>query len=492
MIVELLTALKERDRRCEQVEHRLDELLRRLYGPRAEKLDANQLKLFAEAMAAAGESAESAAAPPPVEASTSPVRRNGHGRRRLPDNLPRREVVHDVAAADRLCPCCGKERHEIGREVSEQLDYEPASMFVTLHIRPKYACKGCQEHVIIADKPAQPIDKGLPGPGLLAQVIVSKYADHLPLNRLEGIFARQGVQISRSTMCGWMAACAALLNPLYCCMIQRVRSSKVIHTDDTPVPVLDESRDKTRQGRMWVYIGDAANPYVVFDYTPSRKRDGPANWLDGFKGYLQADAFGGYDGIYATGNVTEVACWAHARRKFYDARVSAPGPAHAAMAWIGRLYEVEGRAKELDAASRRLLRHEQSRPLLESLYAWLIEQRSAALPKSPIAQAIGYALGNWDALCRYTDDGDLNIDNNASERELRRIAVGRKNWMFAGSDNGGNTAAVLFTLTASARRHELDPWRYLRDVLARMPATPISQLEEFLPDRWKAGDQPAG
>jgi hypothetical protein len=320
-------------------------------------------------------------------------------------------------------------------------------------------------------------------------VIVSKYADHLPLHRLEGIFARQGVELSRSTMCQWMAQCAALLKPVYQRMIERVRSSKVIHTDDTPVPVLDGSRDTTRQGRMWVYLGDALHPYAVFDYTPSRKRDGPATWLDGFKGYLQADAFGGYDGIYATGDVTEVACWSHARRKFYDARGSAPGVAHAAMAWIARLYEVESLAKELDAAQRCALRQQRSRPLLASLHPWLIEQRSATLPKSPIATAIGYTLGNWEALCRYTQDGGLNIDNNASERELRRIAVGRKNWMFAGSDHGGNTAAILFTFTASARRHELDPWRYLRDVLTRLPDTPVSEVDQFLPDRWRPARQ---
>ncbi|MFA7236305.1 MAG: IS66 family transposase [Phycisphaeraceae bacterium] len=351
-----------------------------------------------------------------------------------------------------------------------------------------------------ADKPpeGQVIDKGLPGPGLVAHVITSKYCDHQPLYRLEGMLARHGVSIARSTMCGWMKAAADLLTPLVQLMAARIRGSKVIHTDDTPMPVQDKGRGKTKTGRLWVYLGDptSGGSYDVFDYTESRSRDGPRNWLKEFKGYLQADAFGGYDGIYATGDVTEVACWAHARRKFYDARTSDPAREHHVLAMIRLLYDVERDAKERQAEdktfasggaqAKRAMRQERSCPLLEQLHAWLLRERDGVLPKSPMGQAIGYALNNWDALVRYAGDGDLAIDNNAAERAIRPLTIGRKNYLFFGSDGGGRTAAILYSVVAGAKRHGLDPFVYLRDVLAVIGSTPMSQLDQFLPDRWKA------
>jgi transposase len=493
MIAELLATLHAEQRENEQLRHRLDQLLRRLYGPRAERWDPNQPLLFGDAATPAAAEPTPVEAPPPApppapaeQALSGNGVRTGHGRRVLPGNLPRRRVEHDLSEADKPCPACGQERQRIGEEISEQLDYQPASLFVVEHARFKYACKHCQEHVTIAAKPAAPIDKGLPGPGLLAQVITSKYADHLPLHRLERIFARHGLELSRSTSCGWMAACAGLLMPLYAFMVSRVLASKVIHTDDTPVPVQDKDRDSTRQGRMWVYLGDRHHPYTVFAYTPNRQRDGPAEFLRSFRGYLQADAFGGYDGIYAgsQGAIVEVACWAHARRKFYEARTSDPARSHAALAWIGKLYDVEDRGKELTPLERAAWRQAQSRPLLTALRHWFDEQYQAVLPKSPMGQAIAYALSNWEALVRYTDDGDLAIDNNAAERALRAIAVGRKNWLFAGSDQGGKTAAVLFSVTATCQRHNIDPFAYLRDVLGRIASQPRDRLEELLPDRW--------
>ncbi len=334
-----------------------------------------------------------------------------------------------------------------------------------------------------------PIDKGLPGPGLVAHVITSKYADHAPLYRQEAMLARHGVEIARSTMCGWMKAAADLLAPLVALMALQVRQSKVIHTDDTPVPVQDPGRGKTRTGRLWVYLGDAEHPYTVFDYTPSRSRDGPASWLKDYMGYLQADAFGGYDGIYAGGGVVEVACWAHARRKFYDARTSDAARAHQALAMIRLLYDVERDAKEkkLDAVRRQALRQERSRPLLGQLQQWLEAERPGVLPKSPMGTAIQYTLNNWDALIRYAseDDGHLAIDNNAAERAIRPITIGRKNYLTLGSNAGGRTAAILYSLTASAKQHGLDPFVYLRDVLATVAAAPLSQLDQFLPDHWK-------
>jgi transposase len=424
------------------------------------------------------------------------VQANGHrrreGRGRRLEDLPRVEVVHQVPEAERLCPECGKPRVHIGEERSRQLDYKPASLFVVEHVREKLACKECEAHVTVAEKPRQPIEKGLPGPGLLAQVVVSKYGDHLPLYRMERIFGRHGLELSRSTTCDWMGRCATLLGPLHELMGTEVRSSKVIHTDDTPVPVQEKGAGKTKTGRLWVYVGDEAHPYTVFDYTASHKRDGPARWLRPFEGYLQADAFAGYDGIYLEASadggprVIEVACMAHARRKFHEARTSASAPAHVALARIGQLYDVERRAKDLSAEDRLALRRAESRPLLEAFRQWLDQQAAQSLPKSPIRQAIDYACSNWAALCRYTEDGDLDIDNNAAENAVRGVAIGRKNYLFYGSDNGGRTAAVLYSMVRTCERHGIDPFEYLRDVIGRISDHPKSRLGELLPDRWKA------
>jgi transposase len=488
MIVELLASLHDARRDNEQLRQRLDLVLRRLYGPKAERLDPDQLLLFAQAEAS---SSPPPPAPPPEPPAAPAAAPRGHGRRRLPASLPRQRVEHDLPAAERPCPECGQGRERIGQEVSEQLDYQPAALFVVEHVRPTYACRHCQGQLTTAAKPAQPIEKGLPGPGLLAQVITSKYGDHLPLYRLERIFARHGLELKRSTTCDWMAACAELLRPLYGQMVQAVLASAVVHTDDTPLPVQDRDRGHTRQGRLWVYLGDGGHPYTVFAYTPSRARDGPQQFLKGYYGYLQADAFGGYDGIYATGNVVEVACWAHARRKFYEARASDAERSHAALAWIGRLYEVEKRARELSLPARQALRQAESVPILTALCQWLHEQRQAVLPKSPFGQAVTYALNNWTALGRYTEAGFLAIDNNVAEREMKRIAIGRKNWLFTGSDRGGDTAAVLYSLTSTCQRHGADPFAYLRDVLARLPDQPPGRCEELLPDRWSEAQRAA-
>jgi transposase len=510
--VELLTQLQwaqaenarlreEYEQALEQLKHRLSLLMRRFYGRRAETFDPAQLLLFAHAVEAAPLDETEPAAQTPEKTITY-TRRVGHGRKPLPANLPRERIEHPIDPKDVPCPCCGKDREKFAEEISEQLEYIPASFLVYQHVRPKLACKQCEANVVIAAKPADPIEKGLPGPGLLAHVITSKYGDHLPLYRLEHIFARHGVDIVRSTMCGWMAAAATLLGPLYDLMKQRVRNSRVIHTDDTPVPVQDPAfPGKTKTGRLWVYCGDESNPYTVYDYTQSRSKEGPAAWLDGFTGYLQADAFGGYDCIYASQKVTEVACWAHARRKFFEARETDPPRCGQILALIGELYDVEKSAKEnatviasddaqsapADLLARRLeLRQSRSLPVLTRIKTWLDQQQLAVLPKSALASAIAFTQKLWPALTVYASDGRLSIDNNTSERALRRIAIGRKNWLFAGSDNGGKTASILYTLIASAQQHDLDPEAYLRGVLARMASTAMSQIDQFLPDCWKA------
>lgn len=469
-----------------QLEHYIAQLVRARFGPRSEKLDPNQLSLF-ELLA--GEEPAQLSAPiveTPVEAR---VRRGG-GRSALPADLPRERIEHDLDEQEKCCPGCGELRQRIGSETSEQLEYVPAQLKVVEHVRWKYACRACQEHVAIAAPAIKPIAGGLPGPGLLAQLVVGKFSDHLPLYRLEDIFARAGMELPRSTLCRWARNVADLLEPLYALMVGRVRSSQVIHTDDTPVPVLDPTLGHTRTGRFWVYCGDRKNPYSVYDYTPSRKRDGPLTFLGDYQGYLQADAFAGYDGIYAAGSVKQVLCWAHARRKFFEAKETKPREAHEALAWIARLYEIEREAKSAADEQRRALRQARAVPLLAQFREWLLSLTGAVLPKSPMGQAVHYVLPRWEGFVRYCEDGALAIDNNLSERTLRPCAIGRKNWLFLGNDRGGRTAAILLSFVASCKANQVEPWAYMRAMISKISeesrGAPLSSatLAEALPDAW--------
>jgi transposase len=479
------------------LQHRLKLLLRSSYGPRAERFDPRQLLLFGLRVPpiepVESDGATGASGPSPNAASGK--QRKPHGRRKLPDHLPRIPIEHDLEEADKPCPCCGELRHKIGQQITEQLEHIPADLVVLQHIRIKYACKHCnsgactqcdgQAHIDIADKPIQPIERGLAGPGLLAHVVTCKLADHLPLYRIQQIFARQQVDISRSTLCGWMKAAAEVVQPLYDLMCQRVRQAEVIHTDDTTVPVMDEEHCRT--GRLWTYLSNELHRYTVYHYTPTRKGDGPLAWLGDWKGYLQADAYAGYDAVYAKG-VKEVACWAHCRRYFFEAKESDSIRSAQMLGLIQQLYAVEKAAEFKTAAQRAALRMELAKPILDRIKSWLDASGSSGtvvLPRSPIGQAITYALNQWPALCIYLSDGRLKIDNNAAERALRRVAVGRKNWLWAGTDESAQAHAVLWSLIASAQQHEIDVRLYLRSVLAHLPATPSSQLEQFLPDLWK-------
>jgi transposase len=467
-------------------------ILRRYYGPRSERFDPRQLLLFGQRVDELPLDEASVAEEAGERLTTRRIKnRDNHGRQQLPEHLGRIEIEHDLD--DMACPACGHERCRIGAEISEQLEYFPASFKVLKHIRHKYGCPKCDgdgynPNIATAAKPPQPIEKGLPGPSLLAYVAVSKLGDHLPLYRLERIFERQQVHVARSTMCAWMRCAGDLVKPLVELMTERVRASRVIHTDDTPVPIQSPGAKQCRKGRIWCYLGDAANPYTVYDYTPSRSRDGPAKWLKGFEGYLQADAYGGYDGIFAGGNVIEVACWAHARRKFYDAQDSDDKRAAQMLALIGELYAFERDAKDATDAVRLALRRERSTPALVRIKDWLDAEGEAVLPRSPMATAITYARNQWTALTTYTTQGFLNIDNNASERALKRVALGRKNWLFAGHDAAAENYARLWGLIASAERHAVDPQRYLTSVLAKIGTTPSEELKQFLPDVWKVED----
>lgn len=541
MLIEVLTTLRQERLDKDQLRHRLSLLLQRLYGPRTERINPDQLLLFVDWAAAADDAAITNAATAPAEKSEAASRRRRrckpHGRGKPPENLPRRPLHHQLTEAERLCRC-GQIRIEIGTTVSEQVEWQPASLFIWQHIVHKYLCSSCCRKpadaamtspghssqdkpapdaanadtpraavgpnappLISASKPPPPIAKGLPGPGLLAYIIVSKYFDHLPLHRLQAIFARQGLPLSRSTMCDWMAASAAALQPLYDLMVSRVLQSAWLHTDDTSVKNQGHQPGTTALSRLWVYWGDRTHPYNVFDFTINRKRDGPQKFLADFHGYLHADAFSGYDALYlperrgATGDaapIIEVACNAHARRKFYEARGSDDLRAHEALAYYRQLYELERAATrtELDDDARLRLRQDLAVPILDQFHTWLVAERDQVLPKSPMAEAIGYALNNWTALVRYTAAGFLAIDNNVAEREMKRIAIGRKNWLFVGSDKGGQTAAVLYSFTSTCHRLGVEPWAYLQEVLTRLPSLPAERraesLAELLPDRWKA------
>jgi transposase len=559
MIRELLDLLKVEKHRSEGLQHRLDQLLRRLYGPKGEKFRADQPSLF-ELLneVAAAEPAPPQSTAPPTEPAAARPKKKGHGRRSLPKDLRRERIEYDVPEAEKVCPCCQTPRIKIGEETSEQLDYLPAKLFVWEHVRLKYACPNCAKAaakpiptmppsvetpsptiaepalpteptsvevpsptaaeppsapvtvastpvaigstvVIVARKPAQPIDKGLPGPGLLAFVITSKYYDHLPLNRQEAIIARSGVDISRSTLCGWMAASAELLRPLYDAMLADVLLSRVVQTDETRLPVLEKASTKTKSGRLWAFVGDRDHPNSVYHYTATKARDGPAGILENYKGFLQADAANVFDGIYQPGDIVEVGCWAHARRYFHDAKTSDAARAAEALARIGFFYDVEREAakiideQQLDGtqsdAWRLKMRRERTLPKIREFADWLDAQAILVLPKSPIAQAINYARNHWQALLRFTEHGFLNIDNNASERAMRPAALGRKNYLFAGSDEGGRTTAVLYTLTQTCRRHGIDPFAYLQDVLTRLPKGDFQELADLFPHRWAAAQR---
>src|SRR6516165_7823425 len=435
LVRELLAEVRRLRQENEQLRHRLDQALRLHFGRRSERSRPRRARV-----------------PRDPEESGEAASRPGHGRQPLPAHLPRERVVYDLAEADKPCPCCGGPRVCIGEQVSEQLDYRPASYFVVQHARKTFACKSCDgpaEQRFATTGPAVvgPIPKGLPGPGLLAHLLTCKYADHLPLHRLEGIVARSGVGLCRSTLCDWMASAAALLGPLVALMRDRVLLSRVIHSDDTSVPFLERGRDKTRDGHLWVYIGDRQHPYAVFDFTTHYRRDGPEQFLAGFAGYLQADALAQYEGLFASGRVVHAACWAHARRRFVEAQGSAPDEAEEALKYIRRLYKTErelaARFAADDDAGRQQYRSAQTAAVREQFHAWLTARRVEVLPKSPLGEAVGYALSHWAALMRYTEQGYLAIDNNLSERALRQVVVGRNNWQFCGSAEGGRTAAAL-------------------------------------------------
>src|SRR5256884_255109 len=480
--VELVAAralVIEQKIQLEKLRFEIARLKRMKYGRSSEQLDTQigQMQLTLEDLEATLAETPEPLRPAPKPAPIKPVRRA------LPAHLPREDVVHATACT---CPACGGTLRRLGEDVSEMIEYVPGRYKVVRHVRPKFSCGACQK-IVQASAPSRPIARGLAGPAFLAHVLVSKYADHLPLYRQSQIYAREGLELDRSTLADWVGGASELVEPLVRSLGRYVMSTYKLHGDDTPVPVLCPGRGTTKQGRLWTYVRDdrpAASsdpPVVLFRYSPCPKGERPKAHLAPFTGVLQADAYAGFDRLYGE-RIQEAACWAHVRRKFYDIHVAHASPIAAeALARIRRLYGIETEIRGPPPDERAAVRQARAGPELESLHAWLHTIVAKLSKKSELALAIRYALSRWSALTRYRDDGRLEIDNNAAERALRAVALGRKNWLFAGSDEGGERAAAIYSLLGTAKLNDLDPEAYLRYVLERIAEHPINRIEDLLP-----------
>jgi transposase len=488
LIDSLHEQLTTSQREIAALRHELDILCQRLFGKKSERVDPRQLTLALEQLAN-----ERGPITEPVEMDSGETPVRGHrrrrptGRRPLPAHLPRRRIEIDLSEAEKQCGC-GHERTRIGEDVSEKLEYEPARFVVIETVRPKYACQYCHEGVVEAPAPPQAVEKSLAGEGLLAHVVVSKYVDHLPLHRLEGIFAREGIELPRSTLCGWVADVATALVPLGEQLRREITAADYLQTDDTTITVLGDDGGSFK-GRIWTYL-DPLTRQVIFDATTTHERDGPAAFLADFRGKLQADAYSGYDGLYQSGRVIEVGCWAHGRRRFVEAFMTDTSAA-LMIALIQQLYQVERDATVLDPAGRLALRQEHSVPLLAKIDAERQALARTVLPKSPVGEAVRYLTNQWTALQRFVEDGRLAIDNNRAENQLRLVAVGRKNWLFAGSFEGARRAALLYSLVQSCKLIDVPPFEYLKDVLRRLATHPHRLIDQLTPRAWAKTFRPA-
>ena len=461
-------------------------LKRMHFGQRSEKLNADieQLELRLEDL----ETNQAAAEPLPAQLAILAVNAKTAtrpARRPLPAELPRE--IQTIAPKQQACPDCGGTLRPLGEDISEVLEYVPARFKVIRTVRPKLSC-GCCSRIVQEAAPHRPIDRGLAGPGLLAHVLVAKYADHLPLYRQSEIYARGGVELDRSTMADWVGGASRTLRPLVEALKSYVLSTEKLHGDDVPVPVLEPGNGKTKTGRLWTYVrddrpaGSNAASAVWFAYSPDRKGEHPAGHLKNYRGILQADGFAGFNRLYEKGAISEAACWAHARRKVFDLHQGHASPvAKEALERIAQLYGIEKEIRGRSPAERREVRQARSRPLLEAMHAWLKATMSKLSKKSELARAINYALERWLALMVFVDDGRVEMDNNAAERALRTVAIGRKNYLFAGSDAGGERAAAIYSLLGSAKLNGIDPEVYMAEVLRRIADHPINRIGELLP-----------
>jgi transposase len=476
----------------EKLKVQLARLRRQQFGRSSEKIDRiiEQLELMLDELETEAAVGPVTVGPAPVtdEDGGTAVRKKSSGRRPLPEHLPRREFVH---TPDCSCPACGGEMRKVGEDISEVLDYIPGRFEVIRHIRPALSCRRCESMVQIP-MPSLPVERGRPSAGLLAHILVSKYCDHLPLYRQAGIYARDGVDLDRAVMANWVGKSVWITTPLVEAISDHVMAATALHGDDTPVPVLAPGAGKTKTGRLWVYLRDErpyagpTPPAVIYRYSPDRKGEQPQRHLAHFRGFLHADGYAGFGALYqAEGSkpapVVEVFCWAHVRRKFHDLHLAGSPLAKDALDRIGRLFDIERAANGLPPDVRQRIRQTRALPVIDELAAFLDVTLPRLSGKSDLAAAIRYARSRWEALTRYLADGRLEISNNAAERAIRPLALGRKNWLFAGSDTGGERAAAMYTLIETAKLNGLDPEAYLRDVLGRIADHPINRIAELLP-----------
>ncbi len=462
----------------------LDKLQRMLFGAKSEKLvrQVAQLEFQLEELETSRGEEEVSSPLPLIERVEQKPRTSS---RSLPEHLPREVETHRPETS--CCPGCGGTLREFGEDISEVLEYVPESFKVVRHVRPKFSCRRC-ETVVEAPAPSRPIPRSYAGPGLLAHVLVAKFCDHTPLNRQSEIYAREGVDLDRSTLAGWVGASAALLDPLVQAVRHHVFAGTRLHADDTPVPVLAPGHGRTKTGRLWTYVrdgrpcADPAPPAVWFAFSPDRRGEHPQTHLKSFHGVLQADAYAGFHPLYEGDRIVEAACWAHTRRKFHDILAATESPTAAeAVRRIGELYAVEKQVRGSPPEIRLAARQTRARPVMEDLRHWFDRTLLTLSVKSDMAAAIRYALTRWTALARYLDDGTIEIDNNAAERALRVVALGRKNYLFAGSNRGGERAAAIYSLLGTAKLNGINPERYLRYVLTHIAEHPINRIAELLP-----------
>ncbi len=489
--------LQSREKTITGLEHQLEQLLKRYYGPRSEKIDPNQLlfdfillQMQEEAGNAVEDHKDEEESDPPLKRKR---KRTPHGRLPIPDHLERVEVILDVAPKEKICPVTGEEMILIGYETSEKLEYRPGRLFVKVYKRPKYVSPQRNNGVtgvITAPMPDLPIAKCKADVGLLAYVVVSKFCDHLPLYRQEGIFEREGVRIPRSTQDGWILGLAESIQPLYEALKKAVLEGAILFTDDTVVRLIEPGLGKTRQARMWIYIrGSPEAPLAVFDFTKDRRKERPLEFLGDYQGHIHADAYSGYDELFTRAGVIEVGCWAHSRRRFVEAMTSRPKEASELTARIAELYRIEKEVRGREPGKRFAARQQHALPRLDELFSRFEKMLPETTPAEPLRKAINYAMNQRDALYRYTEDGRLEIDNNTAENAIRPLAISRKNWLFAGSVKGGNSAALFLSLIESCRKNDVNPWEYLTDIFRRIMSHSASRLRELLPDQWKAGNK---
>lgn len=488
LVRDMAAAVESRDGEIERLQSIIKKLQRAQFGRSSERLDPDQLALALEELDA--DIARIQESRPIVGKPSGD--RPSH-RKPLPDHLPREDVLVDVDSM--ICACCGGALHAIGESVSEMLDWVPAQLRVIRTTRPKYACRVC-ETVVQAPAPERPIAGGLATPALLSQVLVSKYCDHTPLYRQSQIFARNGVELPRSTLAGWVGGACWWLEALHERLAKSVFASNHLFADDTPVPVLDPGRGRTKTGRLWVYAreqrpwGGPEPPAAVYLFAPDRKAERPVSHLEHFKGVLHVDGYAGFERLTGKGDIVLAACWSHTRRKFYDVAQATSAPiAVEALRRIGELYAVEADVRGQSPGHRLAARRSRSKPIVDAMRVWLEAQLPLLPGRSTLAEAARYALSRWDGLTRFLHDGRIELDTNPVERAIRPVALGRKNHLFAGSDGGGHRWAVLCSLIETCKLNDVEPYAWLRDVLIRMvDGHPVNRLDELLPWVWKVGN----